>query len=179
MNHTVPPHVTRLNVRLGARAVGVLALGQDKKIWFAYDPQWIASGFNLAPRTMAFDVQAQLARGDVFGGLHGAFSDSLPDGWGLLLMDLDILPALKDGDSFCKTAMSRRENVPCCIDVALVYRSAIAASPLSYSQTCSTFRTAGRDGPAARTSLGGVALVDYLKDDTGLLALVFQHRLQR
>ena len=92
---------------------------------------------------------------------------------------LDILPALKDGDSFCKTAMSRRENVPCCIDVALVYRSAIAASPLSYSQTCSTFRTAGRDGPAARTSLGAVALVHYLKDDTGLLALVFQHRLQR
>ena len=90
MNHTVPPHVTRLNVRLGARAVGVLALGQDKKIWFAYDPQWIASGFNLAPRTMAFDVQAQLARGDVFGGLHGAFSDSLPDGWGLLLMDREF-----------------------------------------------------------------------------------------
>ena len=24
---------------------------------------------------------------------------------------IDILPALKDGDSFCKTAMSRRENV--------------------------------------------------------------------
>jgi hypothetical protein len=31
---------------------------------------------------------------------------------------------------------------------------------------------------AARTSLGGVALIHYLKDDTGLLALVFQHRLQ-
>ena len=43
----------------------------------------------------------------------------------------DILPALKDGDSFCKTAMSRRENVLGSINVAVVCRSAIAASPLS------------------------------------------------
>lgn len=90
MKKTAARHVTRLNVHLGGRAVGILALGQDQKIWFAYDPQWIATGFNLAPRTMAFDVQAQLARGDVFGGLHGAFSDSLPDGWGLLLMDREF-----------------------------------------------------------------------------------------
>ena len=89
---------------------------------------------------------------------------------------IDILPALKDGDSFCKTAMSRRENVLGSVHVAVVYRAAIAANPFSYSKSCSTFRTAGRDGPAARASLGGVALVDYLKDDTGLMALVFQHR---
>jgi hypothetical protein len=31
---------------------------------------------------------------------------------------IDILPALKDGDSFCKTAMSRRENVFGCVHVA-------------------------------------------------------------
>lgn len=74
--------------------------------------------------------------------------------------------------------MSRRENVPGGVDVAVVYRAASAANPFSYSQTCSTFRTAGRNNPAARTSLGGVALVDYLKDDTGLMALVFQHRLE-
>ena len=92
--------------------------------------------------------------------------------------NFDILPALKDGDSFCKTAMSRRENVPCCIHVPVVYRSAIAASPFSYSQTCSTFRTAGGNDPAARASLGGVAFADYLEDDAGLMALVFQHRLE-
>ena len=75
--------------------------------------------------------------------------------------------------------MSCRENVPCRVHVALVYRPALAARPLSYSQTRSTFRTAGGDGPAARASLGGVALIDYLKDDTGLVALVFQHCLER
>ena len=71
--------------------------------------------------------------------------------------------------------MSRRENVPGGVDVAVVYRAASAASPFSYSQTCST---AGGNAPAARTSLGGVAFVDYLKDDTSLMALVFQHRPQ-
>jgi len=89
----------------------------------------------------------------------------------------DILSGLNAGDSFCKTAMSRRENVPGCIHIAVVYRAASAASPFSYSQTCSTFRTAGGYDPAARTSLGGVVFVDYLEDDTGLMALVFQHRL--
>ena len=90
---------------------------------------------------------------------------------------LDILPALKSGDSCCQTAMSRRENVFSCVRVPVVYRAAVAANPFSYSQTCSTFRTAGGNAPAARTSLGGVVFVDYLEDDTGLMALVFQHRL--
>ena len=94
------------------------------------------------------------------------------------ILVLNILSGLNPGDSFCKTAMSRRENVPGCIHVPVVYRAASAANPFSYSQTCSTFRTAGGNAPAARTSLGGVALAHYLKDDTGLLALVFQHRLE-
>jgi hypothetical protein len=67
---------------------------------------------------------------------------------------IDILPALKDGDSCCQAAMSRRENVPCCIHVAVVYRTALAARPFPYSQTRSTFRTAGGNNSAARASLG-------------------------
>ncbi len=81
MKKTAPSHASQLNVTLGGQQLGVLALGRDKKIWFEYDSRWVATGFNLAPKTMAFDARAQLARGDVFGGLHGAFSDSLPDGW--------------------------------------------------------------------------------------------------
>ena len=72
--------------------------------------------------------------------------------------------------------MSRRENVFGGVYVSVVDSGASAANPFSYSQTCSTFRTAGGNNSTARTSLGGVALVDYLKDDTGLMALVFQHR---
>ena len=74
--------------------------------------------------------------------------------------------------------MPRRENVPGRVHVAVVHRAALAASPSSYSKACPTFRTAGGNAPAARASLGGVAFVDFHKDDTGLMALVFQHRLQ-
>lgn len=45
--------------------------------------------------------------------------------------EIDILPALKGGDSFCKTAMSRREDVPCGIYVAVMDRFADAARPYS------------------------------------------------
>ena len=33
---------------------------------------------------------------------------------------IDILPALKDGDSFCKTAMPGRENVPGGIHITMM-----------------------------------------------------------
>ena len=74
--------------------------------------------------------------------------------------------------------MPRRENVPGRVHVAVVHRAALAASPSSYSKACPTFRTAGGNAPAARASLGGVAFIHYVEDDTGLLALVFQHRLE-
>src|ERR1700731_3987648 len=60
--------------------------------------------------------------------------------------------ARKGGDSFCKAATSRRENVLCGIHVAVVHRSAVAASPCSYSKTCDTFRATARI--ARRTGLG-------------------------
>ena len=49
---------------------------------------------------------------------------------------VDFLPALKSGDSFCKTAKSRRENVFCRIGVAVVYCTAVAASPFSPNGRC-------------------------------------------
>ena len=72
--------------------------------------------------------------------------------------------------------MSRRENVFSGVGVPVVCRATFAANPFPYSQTRSTFRTAGGNALAARTSLGCVAFIDYLEDDTGLMALVFQHR---
>ena len=39
----------------------------------------------------------------------------------------------KDGDSSCETAMPGRENIPGSVAVAVVYRAAPAASPLSYT----------------------------------------------
>lgn len=80
--------VTRLSVRLAGHKVGQLGLGERGRIYFQYDPDWIARGFDLAPGSLDFNPSVQPPkRPEVFDGLHGVFHDSLPDGWGLLLMD--------------------------------------------------------------------------------------------
>lgn len=55
--------------------------------YFTYTREWLASGFNLSPLSMIFDERPQLPSDNLFEGIHGPFADSLPDGWGLLLMD--------------------------------------------------------------------------------------------
>ena len=75
--------------------------------------------------------------------------------------------------------MPEREDVASCVDVAVMHRAAAAASPPSHSKTGSTFRTAGRNEPTARAGLGCVGFVDFHENDTGLMALVLQHRFQR
>lgn len=130
MKKTSPAHATQLHVTLGGQRVGVLALGQDKKIWFEYAPLWVASGFNLAPKTMAFDAQAQLARGGVFGGLHGAFSDSLPDGWGLLLMDRELKRRF-DWQPYDITPLDRLAYIGTRAMGALEYAPATAQEPIA------------------------------------------------
>ena len=75
-----------LRVLCAGQRVGQLAEKQGT-ILFQYDPAWLANGFDLAPGSMPFDEFAHPAARLDFDGLHGAFNDSLPDGWGLLLMD--------------------------------------------------------------------------------------------
>lgn len=80
--------VNALSVMLQGSRVGELVAIPRQGVFFSYDPGWLAKGFNLAPFHMDFSVKPQKAADPLlFGGLHGAFSDSLPDGWGLLLMD--------------------------------------------------------------------------------------------
>lgn len=80
--------VKALSVMMQESRVGELVAIPRQGLFFSYDPGWLAKGFNLAPFHLEFSVNPQRAA-DValFDGLHGAFNDSLPDGWGLLLMD--------------------------------------------------------------------------------------------
>lgn len=66
--------------------MGELAQNQQG-IFFQYDAKYIDQFHSLSPFTLPFD--AFLHRGPLtpHQGLHGVFADSLPDGWGLLLMD--------------------------------------------------------------------------------------------
>jgi len=66
--------------------VGTLAQNRDG-VFFRYDTDYLRQGQNLSPFNLTFDDSLQAAPKSPHGGLHGLFADSLPDGWGLLLMD--------------------------------------------------------------------------------------------
>ncbi|WP_440682492.1 type II toxin-antitoxin system HipA family toxin [Cysteiniphilum halobium] len=66
--------------------VGQLAQNQSG-IYFQYDQEYLANHANLSPFTLKFNLDLQKAPSIPHNGLHGVFADSLPDGWGMLLMD--------------------------------------------------------------------------------------------
>ncbi len=71
------------------RKVGRLAL-KDRKILFEYDPAFIASGTEISPIKLPLQPGVFSCPDMVFDGLYGVFNDSLPDGWGRLLLDRTV-----------------------------------------------------------------------------------------
>ena len=66
--------------------VGTLA--EDRgRVYFEYAPECLAAGLNLSPFRLPLEAGLFEHRDREFGPLPGVFDDSLPDGWGLLLMD--------------------------------------------------------------------------------------------
>jgi serine/threonine-protein kinase HipA len=68
------------------RLVGTL-LDQGGRIFFEYAETWLKTGLNLSPFRLPFEPGVFEHRDRAFGPLPGLFADSLPDGWGLLLLD--------------------------------------------------------------------------------------------
>lgn len=66
--------------------VGTLAQNAQG-VFFQYQPEYLATFSSLSPFKLSFDSTLQLAPRAPHHGLHGVFADSLPDGWGLMLMD--------------------------------------------------------------------------------------------
>lgn len=66
--------------------VGRLAL-RDQIIYFEYDDAFLQSGLEISPLRMPLEPGVKRINPRPFEGLPGVFSDSLPDGWGRLLMD--------------------------------------------------------------------------------------------
>ena len=67
------------------KLVGQLVLdGRD--ILFKYSEQYLETSQNLSPFKLNFDAAIQTGPANLFDGLFGVFSDSLPDAWGNLLL---------------------------------------------------------------------------------------------
>lgn len=67
--------------------VGTLAEDHGRVV-FEYAPDFLATGLNLSPFQLPLEPGLFEHRDREFGPLLGVFDDSLPDGWGRLLMDL-------------------------------------------------------------------------------------------
>ncbi|MGM0482168.1 MAG: type II toxin-antitoxin system HipA family toxin [Pseudomonadota bacterium] len=66
--------------------VGTLAENKSG-VFFQYHADYLQHHSTLSPFKLAATTQLQKAPAQPHYGLHGVFSDSLPDGWGLYLMD--------------------------------------------------------------------------------------------
>jgi len=67
--------------------VGRLAY-RDRIAYLQYDESFLTAGLELSPVHHSTSTGVQRPyKADVFEGLHGVFNDSLPDGWGRLLLD--------------------------------------------------------------------------------------------
>ena len=87
MNYTP---VTALNVGLDfeeeTRPVGRLAF-KDGVVYFEYDPHFLERGLEISPLRLPLAPGLKTFDRALFEGLPGVFNDSLPDGWGRLLLD--------------------------------------------------------------------------------------------
>lgn len=90
LTHQAPKGSKRINVFLKFSGdeipVGKLIL-DNRLVHFKYDDDFINRGMNLSPFRLKFNTEIQVANPDPFHGLFGLFDDSLPDAWGMLLLN--------------------------------------------------------------------------------------------
>jgi serine/threonine-protein kinase HipA len=70
--------------------IGTMVENQGK-IYFKYDPDFISSGLEISPFKMKLSNEILTPKETYLEGLFGVFSDSIPDGWGRLLLDRKLL----------------------------------------------------------------------------------------
>ncbi len=70
--------------------MGRLAL-KNRRIFFEYAPEFLKMGLELSPFKLPLKTGVIACEDRLFGGLFGVFNDSLPDGWGRLLLDRKLM----------------------------------------------------------------------------------------
>ncbi len=91
--------------------IGRLAIN-NRKIFFEYDVEFLKTKLELSPFKLPLRAGVIACEDGVFEGLFGIFNDSLPDGWGRLLLDrkltkIGISPAtITPLDRLCYTGRS-------------------------------------------------------------------------
>lgn len=76
-----------VTVRLNTDIVGRMAITPNDTAAFEYDKHWLAKGYSISPFFLPLKSGVFTAKQLPFDGNFGVFADSLPDGWGNLLLD--------------------------------------------------------------------------------------------
>ncbi|MBR5385531.1 MAG: type II toxin-antitoxin system HipA family toxin [Bacteroidales bacterium] len=80
--------VKKIQVLFRNHPVGVLQMDPSQGVCvFEYDKSWLAGGFSLSPTELPLQSGLFYADKDKLGGVFATFEDSLPDGYGLYLLD--------------------------------------------------------------------------------------------
>lgn len=79
--------LNKLEVFYHNRHVGTMALYQNRLAAFEYSSDWLKDGFSISPFSLPLEKKVFMPQIEPFEGLFGVFADSLPDGWGRLLVD--------------------------------------------------------------------------------------------
>lgn len=100
-----------------------------RRRYFEYDPDFLTRRLALSPFRLPLQVGAIEHRDREFGPLPGVFEDSLPDGWGRLLMDRHFRQ--QGQDPAAVSVLDRLLWLGCRTLGALTYHPAAPAEPAS------------------------------------------------
>lgn len=81
--------IVSLNFGTDSRDIGTL-VRDARRIYFRYQADFLRRGHSISPFKLPFIEGIQTPGVTFFDGLFGVFADSLPDGWGRLLIDQAI-----------------------------------------------------------------------------------------
>lgn len=80
--------ILKIKVSLDGRNVGTLQMTPERdRCVFEYSREWIAEGFSISPWELPLQTGLIYSRENSFHGGFAAFEDSMPDGYGLYLLD--------------------------------------------------------------------------------------------
>ena len=87
-------HIEKIivSIQLNEEEIAVGELAKDgKNIYFKYYTDFIKRGLEISPIKLKLNNLINKADSIPFDGLYGVFADSLPDGWGKLLLDRTLM----------------------------------------------------------------------------------------
>lgn len=99
----------KVSLDFGSKQVEVGELvGRDRRIYFKYFDHFLDLNWEISPYHLKRKSGIQEVNTALFDGLFGVFDDSLPDGWGRLLVDRKMLASgipLEDINPLLRLAM--------------------------------------------------------------------------